>query len=453
MKLFPPPLTVGDNEGFSKEKDIFNRQELGKGLMALVQNLETPLVIALDGAWGTGKSTFLKMWAGDLRKAGFSVISFDAFENDYVEDAFAVIAREIVSFAEIAAASHKSEVELLAKKAIKVSKILGTNALKVGVKLATFYAISSEDLKDVKDDIAQAASDITDGYLNELITSASQQKSEIESFKSALQALPDLLKQPTGARNPLVFVIDELDRCKPLFALQLLERVKHFFSVEGIHFVLGVNLEQLRNSVKLAYGAEIDAISYLQKFVTVTTTIVDTSMDVSNTVSAKYCAYLRKVMEFEGEGCQIAEDMAKQIRHIADIRGITLREIERIHCYLALAIAASANNSYRPFAIVGGLCLLKVLHPHLYLKARVGRLRYEDISKPLALEYTSRVDDETRLHVKNFWQFCTEEQCDKGILDNYGEGLRRYGIRSRTDIVPLIANRIVDRFVPMIEAR
>ena len=100
MRVFPKPLEIGDEEGFTPEKDIFKRAVLGAGMTNLIANVEDPLVIALDGAWGSGKSTFLKMWAGELRKAGYPVIYFDAFENDYIDDAFAALARELLELAE-----------------------------------------------------------------------------------------------------------------------------------------------------------------------------------------------------------------------------------------------------------------------------------------------------------------------------------------------------------------
>ena len=67
MRLFPPTLEIGEKEGFTKEKDIFGRSTTGKGLTNIVCQVTDPLVIAIDNEWGTGKTTFLKMWAGELR--------------------------------------------------------------------------------------------------------------------------------------------------------------------------------------------------------------------------------------------------------------------------------------------------------------------------------------------------------------------------------------------------
>ena len=97
MHLFPPALEIGDTEGFTDAKDIFNRKRYGDGLTNLISSVSDPLVIAVDGQWGSGKSIFLKMWAGELRKVGYPVIRFDAYEHDYNSDAFLAIAGEIIS--------------------------------------------------------------------------------------------------------------------------------------------------------------------------------------------------------------------------------------------------------------------------------------------------------------------------------------------------------------------
>src|SRR5260221_6330605 len=100
MRLLPPELKIEDLEGFNPQKDIFGLKRLGDGMTNLIKESDDPLVIAFNGQWGSGKTIFLKMWASELRKGGYPVIYFDAFENDYVEDAFGALAREVVALGE-----------------------------------------------------------------------------------------------------------------------------------------------------------------------------------------------------------------------------------------------------------------------------------------------------------------------------------------------------------------
>ena len=64
----------------------------------------------------------------------------------------------------------------------------------------------------------------------------------------------------------LVIFIDELDRCKPSYAVQLLERIKHYFTNDKITFVFSVNLEELQHTIRHHYGEGFDACRYLDRF-------------------------------------------------------------------------------------------------------------------------------------------------------------------------------------------
>lgn len=88
LRIFPRPVEIGDLDGFKAGADIFGREAIGIGLTSILSNVADPLVIAVDGAWGCGKTTFLRMWAGSLRLSGFPVIFFDAFENDFSRTRF-----------------------------------------------------------------------------------------------------------------------------------------------------------------------------------------------------------------------------------------------------------------------------------------------------------------------------------------------------------------------------
>ena len=63
----------------------------------------------------------------------------------------------------------------------------------------------------------------------------------------------------------MVFIIDELDRCRPTFAIELLERVKHIFDVPNLVFAFGINRDELCSSLQSIYG-NIDADVYLRRF-------------------------------------------------------------------------------------------------------------------------------------------------------------------------------------------
>ena len=68
----------------------------------------------------------------------------------------------------------------------------------------------------------------------------------------------------------MIIVIDELDRCKPMYVIKLLEEIKHYIKNKNIIVVLAMNLHQLSNTIKNIYGYKFDVDEYLDKIIDVT---------------------------------------------------------------------------------------------------------------------------------------------------------------------------------------
>ena len=89
--------------------------------------------------------------------------------------------------------------------------------------------------------------------------------------------------------HPLVFVIDELDRCRPTFAIELLERVKHVFDVPNLVFVFGINRRELC-SARQSVDGHIDATVYLRRF-------FDMEFGLSEADPERFCKHLLERFE------------------------------------------------------------------------------------------------------------------------------------------------------------
>jgi predicted KAP-like P-loop ATPase len=278
MRLFPQELDIPLSEGFSPRLDIFGRKSFGDRLTNIVKAVETPLVTLLDAPWGLGKTTFIKMWIGELNKNRIPAIYFDAFANDYQEDAFIAISSEIISELDRRKAESTS-VDKFKRNAVGVAKIIGLSALRIGFKAATAGTIEYADLSKTATEVTQSLSEEAEKGLEEILSKRLESHEEdrlaFSAFKNSLSELASELSKELGQegisdqidaiQRPLVFVIDELDRCKPTFALEILEKIKHFFSVPGVSFVLVCSMEQLAAAVRYSYGS-IDAHMYLEKF-------------------------------------------------------------------------------------------------------------------------------------------------------------------------------------------
>lgn len=453
MRIYPAPLEISDEEGFSTGKDLFGKSLLASGMSHLVSTVEDPLVIAFDGQWGSGKTTFLKMWAGELRKNGHPVIFFDAFENDYVEDAFAALAREIVELAEDKAPPKSQVAKGIREKATRLGAVLLKGAAKVGLKVAvragTAGLASTEDLRNIAEDIEQEVEDAAEAYMGELLDRPRKQKQIAESFRMALAELPSLLAPPAEdeRQKPLIFIIDELDRCKPHFALALLERIKHFMAVPNVHFVLGVHLTQLQGSVRYAYGHDIDAGAYLQKFINLTILNVPKATDPRDTDLHKYALYLAKNLEVPVRRENKLDAIVETVIRLIQYEQMGYRTLERAFTVIALAIGFTPEDRLQLGAIMGGLVMMKLLRPELFKKAKQGDLRLEEVRDFLRFQ----PDDSRPQNMgweEQWWTYLLAETVPEELKE-FGTSLSfRYAFRNRSDIVKYTANEVIDRLAP-----
>ena len=249
---------VGDNPF---DNDLLNRKELAQKLTQYIDRLRMGAVIAIDAPWGDGKTWFGKNWAKQLENDGYHVAYIDAFEQDYMDDPFMLLASELLSIVK-----DKSQSKMkLTKKATNVVKATASISAKVGMGLITKYALGGVDLGDeIEGAITEASKETANKsskWIEESFKKHSENKKSIAEFKEELE------KYATSQDKPIIIFIDELDRCKPDFAVSLVERIKHFFDVPNVIFVLLLNREQLEKSIKGVYGVETDASTYLGKFI------------------------------------------------------------------------------------------------------------------------------------------------------------------------------------------
>jgi hypothetical protein len=139
---------------------------------------------------------------------------------------------------------------------------------------------------------------VIDEVLKERLESHDSDRKVFEKFRTGLTELAVALSSPLGGDAgeeehslPLVFIIDELDRCRPSFSLEILEKIKHFFSVSGVVFLLVSSLSQLKIAVCFAYG-DIDAHTYLEKFYHLRILFPTVRLDRPDRVVATYLSHI-----------------------------------------------------------------------------------------------------------------------------------------------------------------
>lgn len=446
MNIVTPPIIVSENEAF--EQDILGRSDFGQSLLNLVSQSSDELVISLDGKWGEGKTTFVKMWQGMLNQAEVPNIYIDAFANDYIDDAFIAVTSAIATYIEENAVNPDDEKSKeFRKKAKHVGVQLLSLTAKAAIKAATLGVIKDsdiEELKDIQSDVAKDLSTVVGDYVDERLASHKQDVETFQSFKSLLSEMPSLLS-PDGDK-PFVIIIDELDRCKPTYAVELIEKVKHLFSVKNVVFVLVMYRKQLEEAVKCIYGENIDAHTYLQKFISIETTI---PKKISGRHDNDINQYNRRLFDLHSiETWGDDQNLEDSLEVLAMHFNLSLRQLERVYTNLAVFYASSSKNQLRITPIISFLAVIRVVDPLVYEALLHQKITYEELCQKTGLSEHEQEDENLReLQFLAMWlkfSLITNEQFEQldenDRIKTFGQSLSRYNVR-RKRLVPIFIQK------------
>jgi len=258
------PIIIDKKDPF--RNDVLKRKENIEVLTQLLENTEDSMVMAVDSSWGTGKTTFIKMWRQFLINEGFSTIYFNAWENDFSDDALASLIGELsIGFDEFGlSGSEKSSARKLLNSVRKVSIDLIKKTTPTLVKIGTSGLVDLDKLT------GGALSEIAGNITEEKIKAYENSRKTVGKFKEKLKKFALKVMESSSGKKPLIIFIDELDRCKPTYAIEIMENAKHLFDTDGIIFVLGIDKEQLGHSIKSVYGNEFGVDGYLKRFIDIT---------------------------------------------------------------------------------------------------------------------------------------------------------------------------------------
>lgn len=336
--------------------DVFNRTALAEKLSGYLDRLKDGCVIAIDAPWGEGKTWFGRNWKASLDQKGHKTIYVDAFERDYIEDPFTLLCSEVL--ATFDAASQDPVGDSLKDASLKLGKALMPLAAKLSINALGRVLLGTPDIsKDVAEfgqKLDEKLADATEKYVASRISEADSEKKSVQAFREALTEFAR--KQD----KPVVFFVDELDRCRPDFAIRLIERIKHFFDVPNLVFVLLLNREQLERAVQGIYGQGFDAHTYLGKFVHLFFSLpkkIKRDTGASNAIWAYSWEVARR---YDFGQTRDLEGFVNTFSLLACAANFSLRDVEKAFALLALSNAGSSME-YLAWPIV-----IKLRFPTLY---------------------------------------------------------------------------------------
>lgn len=247
--------------------------------------------LALDAEWGTGKSYFVHNWRLQLAlETKHPTFLFDAWSADYQADPFIAFMAAFKEAIESAIESLPTSKSVKAKAKRKLSSSISSirqawipmsKALARGAferlapgaweEIRTIAEGKKQDLSEIdfenlKGEALDSVRDSLQTYFRESLNEQANKQRLISDFRTEIQDTLEILKNDGEAELPFFVFIDEIDRCRPSFAIALLEQLKHIFNIEGLCYVVSTNLPQMAHAVRGVYGAEFNGRTYLQRF-------------------------------------------------------------------------------------------------------------------------------------------------------------------------------------------
>lgn len=370
-KVRPLALSRNDDDiEVAFKGDLLGRLKLAEQITGYLERLNEGAVLAIDAPWGEGKSWFGRHWAKYLQtNYSHKVIFINAFEQDYVEDPFLLIAAEITNIIE-----EDETKKAFKENIIEVGKSLAPNLPQIAINYIKRTVFESN--KDLLEDVEDIAKIMAEKLIEKKLKDFEKEKSSLRNFKIKLGQFC------TKQDRPVVIFIDELDRCRPTFAVQIIERIKHLFDVHNLVFVLLLNRTQLENAIQGVYGSKTDAATYLRKFVNLflrLPKLYSFNFYSENHPTTKYIANVLKRYKFEtkedvkteNHGVtkfdhfedNYANDFKKYLTFCAIAMDMSLRDIEH-----ACALFVMANVINEQTGFIAYLISMKINDVDLYTR-------------------------------------------------------------------------------------
>ena len=299
-------LPTDENLDEIAQNDVLERNVFIANFIHRLASIEGHYSIALDGRWGSGKTFFIKQTERVIQQIFRNKLNFDIKENPILSHTFENLfnVEKIASHPMMTlyydAWQHDNQQDALLSLIYEIAK----NAPSINPQLQ----IEPSQMDKFRNGIITVAEGLINHFsgidLEKFKNVANEIFQETKKKNDLELLLKDFFKKfVPNKSNRLVIFIDELDRCKPDYAVQLLERIKHYMTSDRIVFVFAVNIHQLQHTIKHYYGEEFEASSYLDRFFDLHVTL-----PVSDTIKRRESFHIGEYGSVFDQWCQILVD-------------------------------------------------------------------------------------------------------------------------------------------------
>ena len=377
------PIEIDTDNPF--KNDALDRKHNITVLTQFITSFEQSIVLCIDGGWGQGKTTFIKMWQQYLKNQHIPTIYFNAWESDYTDDALIALIGEISLSIKDLEFQDKTKAEKIIERIYEytanLTKVVLPSVTNLSIK-ALFGRFANTN------ELAKTLGALSESLVKEQIKIYEKSRKTLSKFKKELSELAQCY---TGGdkQKPLVIFIDELDRCRPDFAIEVLEKAKHLFNVDNIIFVLATDKTQLGHSIRAVYGQGLDVNGYLRRFID-----FDYLLPLSN---RKYITHLINKFSLGKYLLQKETHYIEPksfLENMVDKYNLTLREQEAFCNIFNIIVRTKDNAWFDHWVII--ICIFLI----------ILKLKFPDIYKNLENKNNSDFLDET---IKNIDSHCASD--------------------------------------------
>lgn len=376
------PIEIDADNPF--KNDALDREANITVLTQFITSFKQSIVLCIDGGWGQGKTTFIKMWQQYLKNQHIPTIYFNAWESDYTDDALIALIGEIsLSIKELEFQDKTKATKIIARiyeYTANLTKVVLPSVTNLSIK-ALFGCFANTN------ELAKALGALSESLVKEQIKKYEKSRKTLSKFKKDLSELAQCYADGKE-QKPLVIFIDELDRCRPDFAIEVLEKAKHLFNVDNIIFVLATDKTQLGHSIRAVYGQGLDVNGYLRRFID-----FDYLLPLSN---RKYITHLINKFSL-GKYFQTKDTNVPASEFLVDIvhkYTLSLREQEALCNIFNVVIRTKINIRLKNWTLI------------IFIFLIILKLKFPDIYKNLGNKNFSDFLDET---IKNIDSHCASD--------------------------------------------
>ena len=242
--------------------NIIDRNKFINKFISLLNCIEDCCSISLDGKWGSGKTFFVKQVKMVLDALNDS-INIDDERREKIKNIYSSFSRQ------------DDDIELKPMVSIYYDAWINDNDDDPILSIIYEIVKNTTNYNDFHKDqniftLVSKIFEFFTGKKIEILTNALHKENPLEAIKNEKDIhnlIEEFLKSLlTEHGERLVIFIDELDRCKPIYAVRLLERIKHYFNDNRITFVFSTNLMELQHTIKQYYGNNFNGSKYLDRF-------------------------------------------------------------------------------------------------------------------------------------------------------------------------------------------